>query len=175
MEINEAKVNALVTHLQAGGGTSKEELAEAIGSTTRTKLTTFQKYLDAAVEKDPNLTGVAVGSYNPYQDETPAEEEELVSVEAVQVDTDPSTVSVDKVFKFFLQKENNTVEEIEQVSQKGTTIIFKKVIPKELVTVLLKGEEHTVCLLDLKRRNPEEITDFGISVSNLILIAEAAK
>ena len=65
-------------------------------------------------------------------------------------------------------------EELVVTGQKNGKIFVEKNVPKDEVTIILRGEEVVVDLLKLKAMDRTEQL-YGVSVGSLLVIAELAK
>lgn len=92
-------------------------------------------------------------------------------------DFDPDYVAPEpevEDFKFFLDDGSGLLTELEQVRKKGNKIYFKKLEPKDLVTLIVRGVSVEVDLIQLAKKSPGAILH-GVTVAQLIQLAELAK
>ncbi len=84
----------------------------------------------------------------------------------------PATTPEPVVYK--LKGDDAFLRELEVISEKPGQIILAIKTPKELVTIIIKGQPVEVDLLHL-RKQPATFTQYGLSVARLIELAELAK
>lgn len=90
-------------------------------------------------------------------------------------DFDPDYVAPEpEDFKFFLDDGGSILTELEEVKKKGNKIYFKKLEPKDLVTLIVRGVSVEVDLIQLAKKSPGAILH-GVTVAQLIQLAELAK
>lgn len=73
--MNQAITQSLLEHLQVGGSTDKDVVAQICDVTPRS-IKTMEKYLAACAEEDDLLEGVALGEPTAYYDDDPVEDDE---------------------------------------------------------------------------------------------------
>lgn len=91
-----------------------------------------------------------------------------------EFEDDPSDVepSVEPAYK--LKGDGPFLKDLEVVSRSGKTIVLTLAVPKDLVTIVVKGKTVEVDLLRLRTLPPNSI-QHGVEVSRLIALAELAK
>ena len=89
--------------------------------------------------------------------------EPVVEKVAIKADTPP---------QYFIQEEQFLVE-LEVIQTKGSKTFFKKLEPKDLVTIRIKGVDITVDLIQLAKF-PQD-SPHGVQNSKLIELAELAR
>ena len=77
-------------------------------------------------------------------------------------------------FQFFYDNGDGLLVELEQVRSKNNKIYFKKLEPKELVDLIVRGQTVTVDLVQLAKKSPGA-TEHGVRVDQLIQLAKLAQ
>lgn len=178
--MNQAKLKLLVEHLQEGGATDVETLANILGVTVKAKKT-IERYLAACEEKDENLTGLTVGGSTYYNDEESEDEEEPTAEEdSVEEEEEPEETPAPekpvkkKGYRFFLKNDDGTSTEIFQVSKSASVVTFTTQI-EDIVKVMIKGEVVDVDIIPLRKLPPKDDSPYGMSNELLLQLALAAK
>lgn len=148
MKIDKKKLADLHTYFKSGGSTDAEDVMAHLETEDESVM---DAYIDALKEKYPTIYGA----------EAPEEEEE------------EQEESEDQSYTYFCAMPDKTLKELELVKDKGNKLIFAFKEPKDLVTVMLKGEPVEVDLIKLAKY-PTDSTH-GILNSKLIELAELAR
>lgn len=186
--MNEAKVEALIEHITEGGSLEQEALAEALSLSPRS-VKSIEKYLAEASDRIEDIEEeLSIGDDNPLADlddepEPPEEEEEDEDEEEEEEpEPEPAPKKSSKKkkaegspYRFFLQQDNGTSVELEQVRKGGKVITFREVQPTDIVKLMLRGEIVEVDLIPLRKQTPSDKSEFGISNETLLNLALAAR
>lgn len=90
------------------------------------------------------------------------------------VASEPEVEEEETPFQFFYDGGDGILVEMEEVRKKGHRIFFKKLEPKELVNIIVKGKQVTVDLVQLAKKVPTA-TEHGVRVDQLIQLAKLAQ
>lgn len=185
--MNSVKLTALIEHIKDGGSLETEALAEALTLSPRSTKS-IEKYLAAASEQlDDVEDELEVGGVNPYADEDapepPEDDEEEEEEEEPEPEPEPEPSSKKSKgkkkdggpYRFFLEQDNGSAVELEQVKKGGKVITFRVVEPTDIVQLMVKGEIVEVDLIPLRKAKPSDKSEFGISNETLLNLALAAR
>lgn len=89
-------------------------------------------------------------------------------------DAEEEVAEKSRVVQYSLVNDRNFLENLEIVRETAERVILRKSVPKDLVTVIVKGEQVTVDLIKLRSIKPDEVMH-GVTVARLIELAEIAK
>lgn len=84
------------------------------------------------------------------------------------VDSAPATV------EYKLKDENNILHDLEVFRERDNLIVLQRKLPKDLVTIIVRGEAVEIDLYRLRQMRPDEV-QHGVTVARLIELGEAAK
>ncbi len=186
--MNEAKIKALVAYLQEGGSLDVESVAVVLGTTPRS-VKTIEKYIEAAVEADPELDGITLGGVNPYdldkdEDEDEDEEEEEEEEEAPAPVAAPAPAAPAKApakkpasYRFFYEGADGTSREIEKIESKSknSIVTFRDKQITDYVSLMIKGSVIEVDIVALRKENQLHQSGHGMTNELLLKLALAAK
>lgn len=165
MKIDPKKLDALHTFLSKGGSPEEADIAKQLGVELPEGKAAVDAHVEALQAKWPAIYGSTA--------EEP-EDDGLGGDEDPQPEPVPPTAPA--ATEYILLGENNVPSELELVKD-GPKMIFRVKVPKDLVTLTLRGKPVEVDLIELKAIPEQEATlpAYGVSAATLILLAEAAK
>ena len=185
--MNEAKIKALLEHLQKGGSLDAESVATVLGTTARS-IKTIEKYIEAVIEQDDELEGIVLGGINPYvsddEEDDEEEDDEEEEEEAPAPVTESPAKPTEKVaeakpaaYRFFYESSDGISREIEKVESKsnGKIITFREKTVTDIVSLMVKGTVIEVDIVALRKENPRHKSGYGITNELLLNLALAAK
>jgi|TARA_R100000084_G_C4655385_1_gene152489 FtsZ-interacting cell division protein YlmF len=186
--INEAKLQSLMDHIGQGGATDKASLASALSGTNRMQNSTIEAYLAAAGERDEDYADIEIDGETLWYDpeaveeedvedqEEDSEEEEDQEEEEPEPEPEPEPKKAKKKdYRFFLRRNNGQDLEMEQVSRKGSVIIFEEKKASQMVKLIVKKKIVEVDLVPLRKAPPEEMNEYGMTNEKLYRLALAAQ
>lgn len=144
MKISSKKLAELHQYFVNEGSTDPDDVATFLETDNQD---TVEAYVNALKRKYPDVYGSA--------EEVAEEATEPVEYALIDPDT-------------------NLVKELEVVRQKGAKVFLSVVEPKDIVSIVVGGEQIEVDLIKLRKKNPVDKLGSHL-VSTLILAAELAK
>lgn len=151
---NKTKLAALRDYFVEGGSTEEADVMEFL-DTTSTEV--VDEYAAALKKK--------------YPEDFPSDE--IAAIAAVNYPSKDDMKNLREASTFFL-KSDGLLKELEVLKQKDGRTIFEIKEPKDLVTILIKGQPVEVDLIKLRKIDSSESVH-GIAVGLLIGLAELAK
>jgi hypothetical protein len=160
MKIDETKLAALHDYLVAGGSPEQVDVAQQIGADPD-DTEQVDAYVEALKARWPETYG------DPETPAAPAQPARKTAKKAAKTATPAST--------YRLRRADGTVVALEvlKVSDNGT-VILEEPRQKDLVTLLLRGRQITVDLIEL-RAKPAGSMLHDLPVTKVIELAELAK
>lgn len=146
--LKKSKLEALRQHILADGANDLETVATVLGLETD-DAAGVKAYVNRLRQTDPELF---TASPEPATKEVPDTEIEEVR----------------------LIDELNVVHEMDIVRRKGSKLFVRYRIPRDPVTIKIRGTDVEVDLIELTKADPSEVRH-GLTVSVLRMLAEAAK
>lgn len=152
MKIDSTKLAALHDYLVNGGSPEQEDVAKQIGEDVDDEAA-VEAYVEALKAKWPKVYGKPAA---------PAPAPKAVK----QAQPAPAT--------YRLRKPDGTVAALEVVASKNGTVVLEEPRPKDPVTLIIRGQQVTVDLLELRGGSPTRVLH-GVPAHRLIEMAELAK
>tara|TARA_A200000159_G_scaffold59354_1_gene54955 strand:+ start:7628 stop:8185 length:558 start_codon:yes stop_codon:yes gene_type:complete len=159
--MNQAKIDALVEHLQEGGSLDKETLADVL-TLSPNSTRSIQGYLDAAVEQDESFSELKVGDENPNkfveegsnssienEDEEYYEDEQEPEPEPEPEKKNKKTKKKD--FRFFFTGKDGQSVELEIDAKNDKVISFVKKEVHDEVKLMIRGKLVLVDIVPLRK------------------------
>lgn len=172
ISIIKSKLASLRDYLLNGGSTELSEITEFLRIEDDNGVSA-NAYLQRLREKYPE-------DFEDEDEDEEEQEEEEAPVEAAPANgkTAPEPEAPQPVVQTFaLLDEDNVLHDLEVVKTTSKRVVLRRVVPRELVTVLVRREPVEVDLIylnKLKENNPSA-KHLGVDVSLLIALAEIAK
>lgn len=157
MNIDNNKLEALHQYLVKGGSAEQEDVAKQLGVDADDG-DAVDAYVEALKAKWPDTYGEPVAP-------APAAKKAAKKVAKV-AEPAPAT--------YRLRKPDGTVAALEVVVSKNGTVVLEEPRPKDLVTLIVKGQQVTVDLIELRNGSPDRVIH-GAAAYRLIEMAELAK
>lgn len=197
--MNEAKVEALIDHINEGGGLEPEDLAEKLSLSPRS-LKSMENYVAEVADRlelDLEVGGVNPLAQEPGEEEEDSDEEEEddsedededdeeADEEEAESEPEPEPELAPKkekkkksaAYRFFLNRSDGTSVELQRVSTSsgGNIVTFQEVQPTDVVQLMLKGEVVEVDIIPLRKAVPTNMSEHNITNEKLLQLALAAK
>jgi hypothetical protein len=158
MKIEEEKLVALHDYLVKGGSPEQIDVAKQIGADPD-DVEEVDAYVDALKSRWPDIYGDSEPEPEPA---APAKKAAKKAAKTTPPDT------------YRLRRPDGTVAALEVVASKNGTVILEEPRPKDMVTLIVKGNPVTVDLIELRAGSPGRVLH-GVTAVRLIEMAELAK
>lgn len=162
MKIEEAKLVALHEYLVKGGSPEQIDVAKQIGADPD-DVEEVDAYVDALKSRWPAI----YGDSEP-EPAAPAKKAAKKAAKAAPLAATPPAAT------YRLRRPDGTVAALEVVASKNGTVVLEEPRPKDMVTLIVKGNPVTVDLVELRAGSLSRVLH-GILASRLIEMAELAK
>lgn len=163
MKIEEAKLVALHEYLVKGGSPEQIDVAKQIGADPD-DVEEVDAYVDALKSRWPDI----YGDSEP-EPAAPAKKAAKKAAKAA-----PPAAAAPSAATYRLRRPDGTVAALEVVASKNGTVVLEEPRPKDLVTLIVKGDTVTVDLIELRAGSPGRALH-GTTAARLIEMAELAK
>lgn len=158
MKIENTKLEALHDYLLKGGSAEQEDVAKQIGVPADDEAT-VNAYVEALKARWPDIYG---------EPEKPAAKKTAAKKTAKVAES----ADTPKIYR--LRRPDGTVTALEVVAAKNGTVVLEEPRPKDLVTLIVKGQSVTVDLIELRNGSPGRMLH-GVPAVRLIEMAELAR
>jgi hypothetical protein len=163
MKIEETKLVALHEYLVAGGSPEQIDVAKQIGADP-----------DDVEEVDAYVEALKTRWPETYGDSEAAAPATPPAKKAAKKATKEAQKAEPAAQSFRLRRPDGTVTALEVVASKNGTVVLEEPRPKDLVTLIIKGDTVTVDLIELRAGSPGRVLH-GVTAARLIEMAELAK
>lgn len=160
MKIENTKLEALHDYLVKGGSAEQEDVAKQIGVPADDEAT-VNAYVEALKARWPDVYG------EPEKPEKPAAKKTATKKTAKVAEP----ADTPKIYR--LRRPDGTVTALEVVAAKNGTVVLEEPTPKDLVTLIVKGKQVTVDLIQIAR-HPSD-SPHGVPNAKLLEMAELAR
>lgn len=162
MKIEEAKLVALHEYLVKGGSPEQIDVAKQIGADPD-DVEEVDAYVEALKSRWPDI----YGDSEP-EPAAPAKKAAKKAAKAAPLAATPPAAT------YRLRRPDGTVAALDVVASKNGTVVLEEPRPKDLVTLIIKGDTVTVDLIELRAGSPSRALH-GTTAARLIEMAELAK
>jgi len=163
MKIEEDKLVALHEYLVKGGSPEQIDVAKQIGADPD-DVEEVDAYVEALKARWPD-------TYGDSEPESAAPAKKAAKKVAKAVPPVPAAPSN---ATYRLRRPDGTVAALEVIASKNGTVVLEEPRPKDLVTLIVKGDTVTVDLIELRAGSPGRVLH-GTTAARLIEMAELAK
>jgi hypothetical protein len=163
MKIEEDKLVALHEYLVKGGSPEQIDVAKQIGADPD-DVEEVDAYVEALKARWPDI----YGDSEP-EPAAPAKKSAKKVAKAA-----PPAAAAPSATTYRLRRPDGTVAALEVIASKNGTVVLEEPRPKDLVTLIVKGDTVTVDLIELRAGSPGRVLH-GTTAARLIEMAELAK
>jgi hypothetical protein len=163
MKIEEDKLVALHEYLVKGGSPEQIDVAKQIGADPD-DVEEVDAYVEALKARWPDI----------YGDSEPEPAAPAKKAAKKVAKAAPPAAAAPSAATYRLRRPDGTVAALEVIASKNGTVVLEEPRPKDLVTLIVKGDTVTVDLIELRAGSPGRVLH-GTTAARLIEMAELAK